>query len=217
MAFKVWSDSKSSVPTVYLHSFRGEGEDVWKACHDISCPPFNLVSIHDINLDAALTPWPAQSIRKGQSPFGGKAKIHLEEIINKIMYEVENQLIYKSSYNILAGYSLAGLFALWGAWQTEKFKCIACVSGSLWYPDFLDYLQNTKLTHHPECIYFSLGNKESRTHHPLMSQIDDCTEQAYRLINTIGIPTIYESNPGNHFTDPDKRMAKAIKWILEQQ
>ena len=31
-----------------------------------------------------------------------------------------------------------------------------------------------------------------------------------------GIKTIYEENEGNHFQNADLRMAKGIKWILEQ-
>ena len=217
MAFRVWTENKAEVPTVYLHSFKGEGEDVWKMCHELDCPPFNLVSIHNIDLDSALTPWPAPGIRKGQEPFGGQALQHLEQIMNETMNSVEYQLSNKSSYNILAGYSLAGLFALWSAWQTDCFKRFACVSGSLWYPHFLSYLQQNELKYRPEYIYFSLGNKESQTRHPLMSQIDDCTEKTCRLIASLCIPTIYETNPGNHFTEPAKRMAKAIKWLLEQK
>lgn len=216
MAFKVWSDNKTSVPSVYIHSFRGDGADIWQACHNINCPPFNLISIYGIDFDNALTPWPAPGIRKGQLPFGGQAQNHLSEITNHTMCAVEQQLSEKSSYNLLASYSLAGLFALWGSWQTDKFKRIACVSGSLWYPDFLNYIQQNELRNHPACIYFSLGEKESQTRHPLMSKINDYTERTYQLIKSLGISTIFEINPGNHFTETDKRMAKAIKWLLEQ-
>ena len=31
----------------------------------------------------------------------------------------------------------------------------------------------------------------------------------------IGIDCTYELNPGNHFQDPEKRLAKGIAWILQ--
>ena len=70
---------------------------------------------------------------------------------------------------------------------------------------------------HPECIYFSLGDKESKTRHPLMSTVDACTREAVGTISSLGIRTTFESNPGNHFTSPALRTAKAIRWMLADQ
>lgn len=215
--YKIWSDSCQSVPTVYLHSFADDGEGVWRTCHEMNCPPFNLVSVHGIDLDAALTPWPAPGVRRGQPPFGGKADEHLEELLHVTMPEVERQLEAPSSYQIMAGYSLAGLFALWSVYRTDAFRRFACVSGSLWYPDFFTFLQTNELKAEPECCYFSLGDKEAQTRHPLMSKVNVCTQEAYEIIRNKGISTCFEWNPGNHFTAPNERMAKAIRWVLEHK
>ena len=40
------------------------------------------------------------------------------------------------------------------------------------------------------------------------------TNELKRMYKEKGINTIYEVNPGNHFTDGSMRMAKGIKWIL---
>ena len=45
---------------------------------------------------------------------------------------------------VIAGYSLAGLFALWAAWNSGYFRRVASVSGSLWYPGFTDYIRNNE-------------------------------------------------------------------------
>ena len=42
----------------------------------------------------------------------------------------------------------------------------------------------------------------------------DMTENIY---HSQGIKTIYEENEGNHFYEPDLRMAKGIKWILKEE
>ena len=62
--YKLWTDSKKSRPTFYFHSFTGDGRDVWEACHELNCPPFNLVSIYDFESDADLTPWQADNVWK---------------------------------------------------------------------------------------------------------------------------------------------------------
>ena len=130
------------------------------------------------------------------------------------MPEVESRLPAPSLYVAQAGYSLAGLFTLWSTWQTDVFKRIACVSASLWYPHLIDYLTDHRPACRPDRIYFSLGDKESRTRHPLMSQVETCTRSVHDLVREMGIPTHFEMNPGNHFTAPDKRMAKAVAWIF---
>lgn len=214
MEIKIWNDCTHSVPTVYTHAFTGDGEDVWKACHEEGCPPFNLAVIHHFDFDNDLTPWPASNVRKGEPPFSGNAPTHLEEMLRVWMPEVESRLPAPSLYVAQAGYSLAGLFTLWSTWQTDVFKRIACVSASLWYPHLFDYLTDHRPAYRPDRIYFSLGDKESRTRHPLMSQVETCTRSVHDLVREMGIPTHFEMNPGNHFTAPDKRMAKAVAWIL---
>lgn len=214
MKIKIWNNTTESVPTVYIHSFTGNGEDVWEACTQLQTPPFNLVSIYDFDFDNSLTPWPAEGVRKGQPPFRGKADAHLKAIIDTVIPQAESQLPAPPAYSAMAGYSLAGLFTLWSAWHTDRFRRLACVSGSLWYPDFIAYIKSHPMFSKPECIYFSLGDKESKTRHPLMSTVDDCTREAVGTIISLGIRTTFESNPGNHFTAPALRMAKAIKWML---
>ena len=212
--YKIWNDNKESVPTVYIHSFIGNGEDVWKAAHEIGCPPFNLVSIYDFNGDSDLSPWEAENIWKGQPPFQGEAERHLKEITERVVPEVETLLPAPSAYVAMAGYSLAGLFTFWSCWHTTSFKRIACISSSFWYPDFVGYIQTNEMMNIPESIYFSLGDKESKTKHPLMKQVKGRTQDVHSFIESRGIPTTFEMNPGNHFTDSDKRTARGIQWIL---
>lgn len=216
MKFKIWNDTGASVPTVYVHTFVGDGSDIWEACHRAKCPPFNLVANYGSNLDDALTPWPAEGVRKGQAPFQGKAEAHLNEVLNQIVPEVEQSLPSPSSYLAMAGYSLAGLFTLWTAWKTTRFKRLACVSSSFWYPDFCDFIRKQPMLNHPECIYFSLGNQEAKTRHPLMKEVEHCTLNVLEYIKEQHIATTYEVNQGNHFTEPAVRTAKAIHWMLNQ-
>lgn len=217
MKYKIWNDTKTSVPTIYIHSFVGNGEDVWNAAHHMNCQPFNLVTIYDFNGDVDLSPWTAENVWKGQPPFAGKAKEHLREICEELIPEVESLLPAPSAYMAMAGYSLAGLFTFWTGFQTDIFNRIACISASFWYPDFVAYVQSHDLLGHPHAIYFSLGDKESKTKHPLMKQVEERTQDMVEYVKELQIPTVFEMNPGNHFKDSDKRTARAIQWLLEQK
>ena len=74
MNYTVWQDESAglaattSMPVIYIHSFRGNGEDVWQACREMpGCPPMVLVSVNNPGggLDDELSPWPAPAVWKG--------------------------------------------------------------------------------------------------------------------------------------------------------
>ena len=147
--------------------------------------------------------------------FKGNAEAHLERLLNEIMPEVEKSLPHQSSVNAIAGYSLAGLFAFWSQWKTNVFHRVGCGSASFWYPGFIDFINTHEIRRKPDYVYLSLGDNESNTKHPVMSRVGDCTAQVLSLLDKLEIPHEFETNPGNHFSDPDGRLAKAIKTILE--
>ena len=232
MNYTIWLDksdgltSTTSMPVVYIHSFRGNGEDVWRACRELpGCPPVVLVSVNNPGggLDDELSPWPAPAVWKGQAPYKGQAAAHLKWMTEECMPEVEVRLRAMGILQqipMIAGYSLAGLFALWAGWTSGNFARVASVSGSLWYPGFTDFIRDntprTGMKEGPglEKAYFSLGDRESRTRHPLMSRVDACTAEVVERVRSYGIETTFEWNPGNHFDHPELRMARALAWLL---
>lgn len=82
------------LPVVYLHSFRGDGEDVWKACREAGCPPFALVSVNNpgTGFDDELSPWPAEGVWKRQAPYKGLASEHLGWLTEQCIPEVEARI-----------------------------------------------------------------------------------------------------------------------------
>ena len=81
----------------------------------------------------------------------------------------------------------------------------------MWYPGFVEYV-NSQPTLANKRIYISLGGKESRTSDRLMSTVADRTKEICDLLKKDN-DVIYEINPGGHFADSGKRLAKAVKWI----
>lgn len=115
---------------------------------------------------------------------------------------------------ILGGYSLAGLFALWAAYQTDAFSAVAAASPSVWFPGFLDYMR----AHSPRAAsaYLSLGDKEERTRNPVMATVGERIREAYNLMKAQGVNAILEWNQGNHFRDADLRTARAFAWAMKE-
>lgn len=132
------------------------------------------------------------------------------ELLEKILEYCSD----KSKTYYLGGYSLAGLFALWASCQTDRFVGIAAVSPSVWFPDFLEYMQENRIQ--SRLIYLSLGNKEEKTRNLMMSTVGDCIRKLYAGLQECDIPCILEWNPGNHFRESEIRTAKAFAWLLEK-
>ena len=168
MNYTIWTDKSAgltattSIPVIYIHSFRGNGEDVWQACREMpGCPPVVLVSVNNPGggLDDELSPWPAPAVWKGQAPYKGQAAAHLKWMTEECMPEVEGRLKTMGILQqipMIAGYSLAGLFALWAGWTSGNFARVASVSGSLWYPGFTDFIRDNAPTGHIGKVCISL-------------------------------------------------------------
>ena len=120
----------------------------------------------------------------------------------------------KVEYYIISGYSLAGLFALYTGYKTKKFKKIITVSGSMWYPNFEEYIRKNKINSNINSIYFSLGNLEKLSENPILKTVEEKTKSIEKYLSNF-IKTKYEENEGNHFKNVAERISKGIKWSLE--
>ena len=159
------------------------------------------VRIDDWNSD--LSPWEAPAVF-GKENFGGGASKTLDELL-----ELCGD---KSRTYYIGGYSLAGLFALWAAYQTDVFHGVAAASPSMWFPGFADYMANNEIC--TGTVYLSLGDREEKTRNPIMATVGNRIREAHVLLKERGVNCILEWNEGNHFKDPDLRTARAFVWLL---
>ena len=164
---------------------------------------FQFIAVKVNNWSQDLSPWNAAAVF-GKEEFGNGAKDTLE-VLMKLCTDT-NKCYY------IGGYSMAGLFALWTACQTNRFAGIAAASPSIWFPGFLKYLKRQKVQ--SNCIYLSLGDKEEKTRNSVMAQVGDCIRQAYAWLNEKGIRCTLEWNPGGHFKEPGLRTARAFAWVM---
>ena len=173
---------------------------------------FTLVAFKIEDWNKELSPWPAPPVF-GKVPFGEGADKTLTFIKAQLLPKLRETGI-DTEHLLLGGYSLAGLFALWAAYQSELFKGIAAASPSVWFPGWLDFSQS----HIPQArsIYLSLGDKEEKARNPIMAQVGNAIRRQEELLREQGVNTVLEWNVGNHFVDSDLRTAKAFSWLLKQ-
>jgi len=166
------------------------------------------VSIHD--WQGELSPWAAPAIF-GKHDFAGNASLLLLELESFWMwFEKDNQIETNQLY--LCGYSLAGLFSLWASSQTNLFKKIAAVSPTVWYLNFVEYMQQNPIQTRE--VYMSLGDKEANAKNKVMATVRDCFDAVIQILQKQDIQLTYEYNPGNHFQDVELRMTKGIRQLL---
>ena len=164
---------------------------------------FQLLAVKVDDWNRNLSPWEAPPVW-GNADFKGGARDTLEF--------VQSLCSDDSRKYILGGYSLAGLFALWSGCQTDAFAGIAAASPSVWFPDFVAYMRDHNMR--SPAVYLSLGDREAKTKNQVMANVADCIEQCRDILDMQNIQCTLEWNPGNHFKEPDLRMAKAFAWIL---
>lgn len=169
---------------------------------------FCLLACEVDNWNRDLSPWEADAVF-GNEPFGGKA----EETLAFLKREVLK--VHEGKQPVIGGYSLAGLFALWAAYQTDAFRGVAAVSPSAWFPGFVRYAETHEIR--TNSVYLSLGDKEEKTKNPVMKTVGD----SIRALNELyeqnqSLKTTLEWNQGNHFKEPELRMAKAFAWTIEK-
>lgn len=108
-------------PVVYLNTFSEEGSQVHKALHDAGCPDFTLVAVSGLEWDHDMSPWEIPPISKDDTPCTGGADEYLQLLLDGIMPKAEESVPGHILWRGLAGYSQAGLFALYSVYQTGIF------------------------------------------------------------------------------------------------
>lgn len=193
--------------------------------HDLSCleqevsyiqeriqsRDFLLIAIQVESWNEDLSPWIAPPVF-GNEGFGEGAQktlTYLELNIIKPLLEEDKERRF-----FIGGYSLSGLFALWASYQVDYFYGVAAVSPSVWFEGFVEFVKSNVIQ--TSMVYLSLGDKEEKTRNQRMAQVGEAIRTIYKHLSNEKL-CILEWNLGNHFKEPDVRMAKGLSWLLEKE
>lgn len=212
----IFPDAEAGAPVIYLNTFSGEGQKVFEAAQNAGCPPFTLVAISNLDWNHDMVPWDSPPAFKNSEPCIGGAGDYLRLLTKGIIPIAEKELPEVPRWRGIAGYSLAGLFALYAIYQTDIFSRVGSMSGSLWFPGMKKYIFSHEPKRRPDCMYFSLGDKESKTRNPVLRSVRQNTEEIQAFYQTKGIGTVFQLNPGNHSDHAVERTAAGICWLLSR-
>ena len=212
----LYLNGRTGSPLIVLNHYSGDGEEILRELGKADTPDYNLLVTGNLNWDHDMSPWYCPPLSAGDTPCTGGADEYLQLLLTEILPEAEKRLSGKPAFLGIAGYSLAGLFALYAAYRCAAFDRIASISGSLWFPDFMEYALSHEMPKRPEKLYLSLGDREACTKNSLLKTVQTNTETLAGHYRDLGCAVTWELNPGNHFRDAERRSAKGIRSILEQ-
>ena len=193
------------------HDLAGMEREV-EAIHRQTAQPFLLAAVQVENWNDDLSPWPAPPVW-GKQGFGGRAGNTLAWLEQAVPGIRQQYSIKEDCKVILGGYSLAGLFALWAATQTNALYGTAAASPSVWFPGWPEYEAA-----HPiqaQRVYLSLGDREEHTKNQPMAAVGDNIRALHSTLTRCGRDCRLEWNAGGHFKDADLRTARAFAWVME--
>lgn len=211
----VYPCDKADEPIIYLITSEESIPEIKRELNARGCTDMTLAAVCGIDWNRELTPWESPPVFKNGEPFGGDADRFLLLLTKEIIPYVEQALPFRPSYRGIVGYSLGGLFSVYSLFKTDFFSLAGCVSGSLWFPNFKEYVLLHDLYARPKRAYFSLGDKEHRTKNPFISRVRDVTAEVSRHFGEQAITTVFEIKSGNHYSHSAERCADAIMWLLK--
>ena len=168
---------------------------------------FRLVACQVDDWNRDLSPWEAPPVFSKEG-FGGKAEKTLQDLKESVLSQYG-----QADRKFIGGDSLAGLFALWAAYREDSFEGVAAASPSVWFPGFLSMAEKETLK--AKRVYLSLGDKEEKTKNPVMATVGDSIRRLHQIYEDAGgVKSGLEWNEGNHFREPELRMAKGYAWVI---
>ena len=205
-------------PQVLLIQPVGEHEDATldaeiEAIREAVQVPFVFAGFAISDWEEELTPWhdPNISPRKSVGDYAFETLGFITKQLMSYLFERYGKLPI-----VLGGYSLAGLFARWAVCKAECFDAVAAASPSLWIVAWQGFSDAHEVYAH--YVYLSLGEREELAKNKAIAQVGNNVRWEYdHLQRTIGADNCtLEWNPGNHFLDNDKRLARAFAWCVNK-
>lgn len=181
---------------------------------DTDCRPFILTGIECKDWNSRFSPWPAQKLGKNLGPFSGGGPQFLEILEQSIVPAVDTacRTIQDPGSRALAGYSLAGLLTMYALYNSKCFLKYACMSGSLWFPHWVEYVQSHIPAVPAPDIYLSLGSREKESRNSVMATVADCTKLTIEALAPY-VPS-FELNEGGHFNNSEERIVQGLVHIM---
>ena len=150
----LYLSEKENMPLIVLNNYSGDGASVVEELERPDYPDCNLLVVGNLNWDHDMTPWYCPPLSEKDTPCTGGADEYLDLMQSEIIPRAKELIKGEPSFLGIAGYSLAGLFAIYAMYRTDIFDRVASMSGSLWFPDFKQYCFEHKIKRNPQICGF---------------------------------------------------------------
>lgn len=209
-----YNSTQTYYPVIYVNGEIPIAEIIEEVKKARTSTEFLLLSIQPMKWNDDFTPWSAPAFRKGEEAPAGRADEYIRRLTREIKPFIDANYRTKPEpeHSVLLGYSLGGLAALYSIYRMDRFGVIGSLSGSLWYDNFCEFMEQNQPLRKDLKVYLSLGKKESLSKNPRMGQVADCTVCARDILIRQIENVFFEWNDGGHFHEIPKRFAKAIAW-----
>ena len=222
----VYADAEAQVLLVQAvgeHENDTLDAEIEAVCKAVSVP-FVFAGFKISGWEKELMPW-ADSFVSKETEVGRHAGQTLSYLTDSLIpcwqSEYGGLSCLQSEYGglpvIIGGYSLAGLFALWAATQTDLFASVGACSPSLWINNWAEYAESHPV--HAKSVFLSLGDKEEKTRNRRLAAVGNCVRGEYDLLRRqLGeerCTLLWEQ--GGHFVTPHLRLARAYAWCINAQ
>lgn len=211
-----YENGEKSYPVVYLNGDESTAT-IFEEAEYLSDIDYIIIGIVSENRLNELTPWAAPSLHPKFPNFGGEGDNYLkfiEDILKPAVDLTYRTLISKESTGII-GYSLGGLITIYASYNTNCFGCYASMSGSFWYPEFISYVSERKVTNLNGKFYISSGDSEGVGQKDIKKDALLFTKNMYEIlvsnVTSSNVDIVWDE--GGHHNNKDSRYRNALIWL----
>lgn len=187
----------SNAPVIYVIDMAEHPFDIDELANDSSC---TIVKVCVRDWNASLTPWRAPGLYRGNEDFKGDAAITLAELVDEAIPSIEQAENLSPTKRAICGYSLGGLFSLYAFTHADEFSACACLSGSVWYEGWVDYMRQRAFDGTGRFAFLSIGSKEKHAAPKILHHVQDDMAACADILREHGCETQYVVGPGNHMS-----------------
>lgn len=175
--------------------------------------PFVMAAFKIDDWHLQMSPWHDDAISRREE-VGHHAEETLRFITHRLLPVLQQR--FGDLPVVLGGYSLAALFSLWAATQTDVFTGIAAASPSVWIDGWQTFASS-----HPilsKVAYLSIGRKEEHVRNLSMARVGANIRFEQQLLEQQLGPnnTTLQWNEGGHFDHMDARTAQTYAWTINK-
>ena len=200
----------ADAPVIYVIDSVEYPFDIDQPACDRTC---NIVKVVVHEWSDSLTPWPASGIYRGEPDFKGEAAITLTELIEEAIPAIEQAEGFSPTKRAICGYSLGGLFSLYAFTHANVFSACGCLSGSVWYENWVEHLRGLDFNGTSKFAFLSIGSKEKHAAPRILHHVQADMEECTNILREHGCETECSVGPGNHMSFTKERFDAGLSAL----